>query len=130
LGKELGVRELWLKDDSANYPTFSYKDRVVAVAVTRAIEFGFTTVGCASTGNLAHAVSAHAAAAGLDAVIFIPHDLESGKVVATQMFGPRLVKIRGNYDDVNRLCTEIADEYGWGIANTNPRPYSTPAPHT
>jgi threonine synthase len=125
LGKELGVRELWLKDDSANYPTFSYKDRVVAVAVTRAIEFGFTTVGCASTGNLAHAVSAHAAAAGLEAVIFIPHDLESGKVVATQVFGPRLVKIRGNYDDVNRLCTEIADEYGWAIVNVNLRPYYT-----
>jgi threonine synthase len=125
LGRELGVRELYLKDDSANYPTFSYKDRVVAVAVTRAIEFGFTTVGCASTGNLAHAVSAHAAAAGLEAVIFIPHDLEAGKVVATLVYGPRLVKIRGNYDDVNRLCTEIADEYGWAIVNVNLRPYYT-----
>ena len=125
LGRELGVRELYLKDDSANYPTFSYKDRVVAVAVTRAIEFGFSTVGCASTGNLAHAVAAHAAAAGLSAVIFIPHDLEAGKVVATLVFGPRLVKIRGNYDDVNRLCTEIADEYGWAIVNVNLRPYYT-----
>ena len=125
LGRELGVRELYLKDDSANYPTFSYKDRVVAVAVTRAIEFGFDTVGCASTGNLAHAVAAHAAAAGLEAVIFIPHDLEAGKVVATLVFGPRLVKIRGNYDDVNRLCTEIADEYGWAIVNVNLRPYYT-----
>jgi threonine synthase len=125
LGRELGVRELYLKDDSANYPTFSYKDRVVAVALTRAMEFGFDTVGCASTGNLAHAVAAHAAAAGLEAVIFIPHDLESGKVVATLVFGPRLVKIRGNYDDVNRLCTEIADEYGWAIVNVNLRPYYT-----
>ena len=125
LGRELGVRELYLKDDSANYPTFSYKDRVVAVAVTRAIEFGFDTVGCASTGNLAHAVAAHAAAAGLSAVIFIPHDLEAGKVVATLVFGPRLVKVRGNYDDVNRLCTEIADEYGWAIVNVNLRPYYT-----
>jgi threonine synthase len=125
LGRELGVRELYLKDDSANYPTYSYKDRVVAVAVTRAIEFGFTTVGCASTGNLAHAVSAHAAAAGLEAVIFIPRDLEAGKVVATLVYGPRLVKIRGSYDDVNRLCTEIADEYGWAIVNVNLRPYYT-----
>jgi threonine synthase len=125
LGRELGVRELYLKDDSANYPTFSYKDRVVAVALTRAIEFGFDTVGCASTGNLAHAVAAHAATAGLKAVIFIPHDLEEGKVVATLIFGPRLVKIRGNYDDVNRLCTEIADEYGWAIVNVNLRPYYT-----
>ena len=83
------------------------------------------TVGCASTGNLAHAVAAHAAAAGLEAVIFIPHDLEAGKVVATLVFGPRLVKIRGNYDDVNRLCTEIADEYGWAIVNVNLRPYYT-----
>jgi len=125
LGRELGVRELYLKDDSANYPTSSYKDRVVAVALTRAIELGFDTVGCASTGNLAHAVAAHAAAAGLSAVIFIPHDLESGKVVATLVFGPRLVKIRGNYDDVNRLCTQIADEYGWAIVNVNLRPYYT-----
>ena len=125
LGRELGVRELYLKDDSANYPTASYKDRVVAVAITRAIEFGFDTVGCASTGNLAHAVAAHSAAAGLRAVIFIPHDLETGKVTATLVFGPRLVKIRGNYDDVNRLCTQIADEYGWAIVNVNLRPYYT-----
>jgi len=125
LGRELGVRELWLKDDSANYPSFSYKDRVVSVAITRAIEFGFETVGCASTGNLAHAVAAHAAAAGLRAVVFIPHDLETGKVTATLVFGPRMVKIRGSYDDVNRLCTEIADEYGWAIVNVNLRPYYT-----
>jgi threonine synthase len=125
LGRELGVRELYLKDDSANYPTSSYKDRVVAVALTRALEFGFDTVGCASTGNLAHAVAAHAAAAGLKAVVFIPHDLEAGKVVATLVFGPRLVRIRGNYDDVNRLCSEVADEYGWAIVNVNLRPYYT-----
>ena len=90
-----------------------------------AIEFGFDTVGCASTGNLAHSVAAHAAQAGLEAVMFIPHDLEKGKVVGTLVFGPRLVKIRGNYDDVNRLCTEIADEYGWAIVNVNLRPYYT-----
>src|SRR5215467_2636095 len=89
LGKELGVRELWLKDDSANYPTFSYKDRVVSVAITRALEFGYDTVGCASTGNLAHSVAAHAASAGLRAVVFIPHDLETGKVTGTLVFGPR-----------------------------------------
>jgi threonine synthase len=125
LGKQLGVRELWLKDDSANYPTFSYKDRVVSVAITRALEFGYDTVGCASTGNLAHSVAAHAAAAGLRAVVFIPHDLETGKVTGTLVFGPRMVKIRGSYDDVNRLCTEIADEYGWAIVNVNLRPYYT-----
>jgi threonine synthase len=125
LGRELGVRELWLKDDSANYPTFSYKDRVVSVAITRAIELGFQTVGCASTGNLAHSVAAHAAAAGLRAVVFIPHDLETGKVVSTLVFGAHMVKIRGSYDDVNRLCTEIADEYGWAIVNVNLRPYYT-----
>jgi threonine synthase len=125
LGKQLGVRELWLKDDSANYPTFSYKDRVVSVAITRALEFGYETVGCASTGNLAHSVAAHAASAGLRAVVFIPHDLETGKVVGTLVFGPRMVKIRGSYDDVNRLCVEIADEYGWAIVNVNLRPYYT-----
>jgi threonine synthase len=125
LARELGVHELYIKDDSANYPTFSYKDRVVAVALTKALEFGFDTVGCASTGNLAHAVAAHAAAAGLRAFVMIPHDLEAGKIVATQVFGPRLVKIRGNYDDVNRLCSEIADKYHWAIVNVNLRPYYT-----
>jgi threonine synthase len=125
LARELGVRELYVKDDSASWPTYSYKDRVVAVALTRALEFGFDTVGCASTGNLAHAVAAHAAAAGLRAFVMIPHDLEEGKVVATLAFGPRMVKVRGNYDDVNRLCTQIADEYGWAIVNVNLRPYYT-----
>ncbi|MCC5830370.1 MAG: threonine synthase [Phycisphaeraceae bacterium] len=125
LAAELGVRELYLKDDSANYPTFSYKDRVVAVAVTKAIEFGFETVGCASTGNLAHSVAAHAAAAGLEAFVMVPHDLEEGKIVGTRVFGPRLVKIRGNYDDVNRLCAQIADKYPWALVNVNLRPFYT-----
>jgi threonine synthase len=123
LGRELGVRELYLKDDSANYPTSSYKDRVVAVALTRALEFGFDTVGCASTGNLAHAVAAHAAPRAR-AVIFIP-TTSSGQGRGHARLQARLVKIRGNYDDVNRLCTEIADEYGWAIVNVNLRPYYT-----
>jgi threonine synthase len=125
LAREIGVRELYIKDDSANYPTFSYKDRVVSVALTRAREFGFETVGCASTGNLAHALAAHAAAAGLEAVVLIPHDLEEGKVVGTLVFGPRMVKVQGNYDAVNRLCTQVADRYGWAIVNVNLRPYYT-----
>ncbi len=125
LAKELGVRELYVKDDSANYPTFSYKDRVVAVALTKALEFGFDTVGCASTGNLAHSVAAHAAAAGLRSFVMIPHDLEEGKVVGSLVFGPRMVKIKGNYDDVNRLCSQIADKYNWAIVNVNLRPFYT-----
>ncbi len=125
LAAELGVRELYIKDDSVNYPTFSYKDRVVAVALTKAIEFGFDTVGCASTGNLAHSVAAHAAAAGLRAFVMIPHDLEEGKIVGCLVFGPRMVKIRGNYDDVNRLCSQIADKYKWAIVNVNLRPFYT-----
>lgn len=125
LAAELGVKELYIKDDSANYPTFSYKDRVVSVALTKAVEFGFDTVGCASTGNLAHSVAAHAAAAGLDAFVMIPHDLEEGKIVGSLVFGPRLIKIRGNYDDVNRLCSQIADKYNWAIVNVNLRPFYT-----
>ncbi|MEE9212686.1 MAG: threonine synthase [Phycisphaeraceae bacterium] len=125
LAKELGVKELYIKDDSSNYPTFSYKDRVVAVALTKAIEFGFDTVGCASTGNLAHAVAAHAAKAGLRAFVMIPHDLEEGKIIGSQVFGPRMVKIQGNYDDVNRLCSQIADKYNWAIVNVNLRPFYT-----
>ena len=117
--------ELWIKDDSVNYPTYSYKDRVVSVAITKAIEFGFDTVGCASTGNLANSVAAHAAHAGLNCFVLIPHDLEQGKVLGSPIFGPRAVAIRGNYDDVNRLCTEIADKYGWAIVNVNLRPYYT-----
>ena len=125
LAEQLGVRELYIKDDSANYPTFSYKDRVVAVALTKAAEFGFDTVGCASTGNLAHSVAAHAAAAGMQAFVMIPHDLEEGKIIGSQVFGPRMVKIQGNYDDVNRLCSQIADKYNWAIVNVNLRPFYT-----
>ncbi|GAB4196752.1 MAG: threonine synthase [Phycisphaeraceae bacterium] len=125
LAAELGVKELYIKDDSANYPSYSYKDRVVSVALTKAIEFDFDTVGCASTGNLAHSVAAHAAAAGLRACVMIPHDLEEGKIVATLSFGPRMFRIKGNYDDVNRLCSQIADKYRWAIVNVNLRPYYT-----
>lgn len=125
LAERLGVRELWIKDDSANYPTFSYKDRVVSVAMTKACEFGFDTVGCASTGNLAHAVAAHAAASGLRAFVMVPHDLEEGKMVGMTVFGPQVVRINGNYDDVNRLCSQIADKYNWAIVNVNLRPFYT-----
>jgi threonine synthase len=125
LAKQLGCRELWLKDDSCNYPTYSYKERVVSVAISKAVEFGFDTVGCASTGNLANSTAAHAAAAGIKCYVMIPHDLEQGKVLGSLIFGPRMVRIRGNYDDVNRLCTEIADKYGWAIVNVNLRPFYT-----
>src|SRR5215217_713949 len=125
LAKELGCADLWIKDDSCNYPTYSYKERVVSVAISKAIEFGFDTVGCASTGNLANSTAAHAAAAGIRCFVMIPHDLEQGKVLGSLIFGPTMVRIRGNYDDVNRLCTEIADKYGWAIVNVNLRPYYT-----
>jgi len=125
LAAELGVNELYIKDDSANYPSFSYKDRVVSVAITKAIEFGFDTVGCASTGNLAHSVAAHSAAAGLRTFVMVPHDLEEGKMVGMSVFGPKVVRIRGNYDDVNRLCSQIADKYNWAIVNVNLRPFYT-----
>lgn len=125
LAAELGVKELYIKDDSANYPSFSYKDRVVSVAITKAIEFGFDTVGCASTGNLAHSVAAHAAAAGLHTFVMVPHDLEAGKMVGMSVFGPKVVRIAGNYDDVNRLCSQIADKYNWAIVNVNLRPFYT-----
>src|SRR3954453_15931482 len=123
LAKRLGVRELYLKDDSVNHPTFSYKDRVVSVAATRAVELGFTVFGCASTGNLANSVSAHAARLGLQCSVFIPHDLEVGKVLGSAVFRPHVIGVRGNYDDVNRLCTQIADRFGWGFANINLRSY-------
>jgi len=125
LAAVLGVRELYVKDDSVNHPTFSYKDRVVSVAISKAIEFGFDTVSCASTGNLANSVAAHAARAGLNCYIFIPDDLEQGKVIGSTIYGPRAIAIRGNYDDVNRLCSEIADKYGWAFVNINMRPYYT-----
>ena len=125
LAAALGVDELYVKDDSVNHPTFSYKDRVVSVAISKAIEFGFDTVSCASTGNLANSVSAHAARAGLDCFIFIPDNLEQGKIIGSAIYGPRTVAIRGNYDDVNRLCSEIADKYRWAFVNINLRPYYT-----
>ena len=123
LGEVLGVKELYLKDDSVNHPTFSYKDRVVSVAISKAIEFGFDTVSCASTGNLANAVAAHAAKAGLNCYVFIPNGLEQGKIIGSAIYGPRTIAIQGNYDDVNRLCSEIADKYGWAFVNVNLRPY-------
>ena len=125
LAAALGVKELYVKDDSVNHPTFSYKDRVVSVAISKAIEFGFDTVSCASTGNLANSVSAHAARAGLNCFIFIPDNLEQGKVIGSAIYGPRTVGIRGNYDDVNRLCSEIADKYRWAFVNINLRPFYT-----
>ncbi len=125
LANALGVEELYVKDDSVNHPTFSYKDRVVSVAITKAIELGFDTVSCASTGNLANSVSAHAARAGLRCFIFIPDNLEQGKVVGSAIYNPTTVAIKGNYDDVNRLCTEIADRYRWAFVNINIRPFYT-----
>jgi threonine synthase len=125
LAAALGVEELYVKDDSVNHPTFSYKDRVVSVAISKATEFGFDTVSCASTGNLANSVSAHAARAGLNCFIFIPENLEQGKILGSAIYGPRTVAIRGNYDDVNRLCSEIADKYRWAFVNINIRPYYT-----
>ncbi len=125
LGAELGCRHLYIKDDTVNHPTLSYKDRVVSVAITKAREFGFTTVSCASTGNLATAVAAHAARANLKCYIFMPEGVESGKVVGSTIYGAQVITIRGNYDDVNRLCSEIADKYGWAFVNINLRPYYT-----
>jgi threonine synthase len=122
LGEALGIEELWLKDDTVN-PTGSFKDRVVTVAITVAREFGFDVAACASTGNLANATAAYAAASGIDAYIFIPADLERAKVVATAAFGATVVAIKGNYDDVNRLCSEVADAYPWAFVNVNVRPY-------
>ena len=123
LAERLGVAELYIKDDSVNHPTCSYKDRVVSIAATRAVELGFEVFGCASTGNLANSVSAHAARLGLDCFVFIPHDLERNKILGSAVFRPHIVAIRGSYDDVNRLCTEIADRHGWGFANINLRSY-------
>ncbi len=123
LGALLGVKELYVKDDSVNHPTFSYKDRVVSVAISKALEFGFDTVSCASTGNLANSVAAHAAKAGLNCYVFIPDGLEQGKIIGSAIYGPRTVAVKGNYDDVNRLCSEIGDKYGWAFVNVNLRPY-------
>src|SRR6202142_2573903 len=125
LGAELGLKNLYIKDDTVNHPTLSYKDRVVSVSITKAREFGFTTVSCASTGNLATAVAAHAARAGLQCYIFMPTGVEAGKVVGSTIYGAKVITIRGNYDDVNRLCSEIADKYGWAFVNINLRPFYT-----
>jgi threonine synthase len=122
LGEALGLRQLYIKNDCVN-PTWSFKDRVVTVAATKAREFGFDTLACASTGNLANSVSAHAARAGLGAFVFIPADLEQGKVIGTGVYGATLVAIDGNYDDVNRLCSEVAGKYPWAFVNVNMRPY-------
>jgi threonine synthase len=123
LADELGIDELYIKDDSVNHPTFSYKDRVVSVAATRAVELGFPVFGCASTGNLAGSVAAHGARLGLPTYVFIPNDLEPAKVLGAAIYNPTVVAVEGNYDDVNRLCTQIADRYGWGFANINIRSY-------
>jgi threonine synthase len=123
LAERLGIdAELWIKNDAAN-PTHSFKDRVVAVAVAKARELGFETVACASTGNLANAVAAHAAAAGLASFVFVPADLEEQKLLATAVYGTNLVGVRGNYDDVNRLCTQLAETHPWAFVNVNLRPY-------
>ena len=123
LGAYLGLDELYIKNDTVNHPTLSFKDRVVAVALTRARELGFETVACASTGNLANSVAAHAAAAGMKCYVFIPGDLEAAKVLGNLIYRPNVVEIEGNYDDVNRLCSEIAGEHGWAFVNINIRPY-------
>jgi threonine synthase len=122
LAKRLGLREVWVKNDAAN-PTHSFKDRVVSVAVTRARELGFETIACASTGNLANSVAAHGAALGLESFVFIPSDLEEQKVLATGIYGTKVVAVEGNYDDVNRLCTELCAERDWAFVNINLRPY-------
>ncbi len=122
LGRKLGLENLYIKNDSVN-PSFSFKDRVVTVAATKAKEFGFDTLACASTGNLACSVAAHAARAGMKAVVFIPADLERGKVVGAAIYNPTLVAVDGSYDEVNRLCSEVADNYPWAFLNINVRPY-------
>jgi threonine synthase len=122
LAERLGLKEVWIKNDAAN-PTHSFKDRVVSVALARARELGFETIACASTGNLANAVAAHSAAAGLESFVFIPSNLEEQKVLATGVYGTHIVGVRGNYDDVNRLCTELSGEHEWAFVNINMRPY-------
>lgn len=123
LAEKLGIARCWIKNDSVTHPTLSFKDRVVATAINAAQAFGLDTIGCASTGNLANSVAAHAARAGMKSWIFIPHDLEQGKVIGTQVYSPNLVRIKGTYDDVNRLCAQVADYFGWGIVNVNLRGY-------
>src|SRR6195952_1683342 len=122
LAAQLGIREVWIKNDAAN-PTHSFKDRVVTVALAKAQELGYEVVACASTGNLANAVAAHAAAAGLESYVFIPSDLEEQKILATGVYGTNVVGVKGSYDDVNRLCTELSSERDWAFVNVNVRPY-------
>lgn len=123
LAKTLGIKELYIKDDTVVHPTLSFKDRVVAIALTKAREFGFDTVACASTGNLAHAVSAHGAMIGFNRFIFIPAALEASKIIASLVYEPNLIAVDGNYDEVNRLCSEIANKYRWAFVNINIRPF-------
>ncbi len=123
LARRLGLKKLYIKNDAVNMPTLSFKDRVVSVALTRAKELGFTTVSCASTGNLANSTAAIAAHAGLDCCVFIPSDLEAGKVLGTLIYSPTVMAVHGNYDQVNRLCSEVANTHGWGFVNINLRPY-------
>jgi threonine synthase len=123
LAKALGIKALYIKNDTVNYPTLSFKDRVVSVALSRAVELGFKVVACASTGNLANSVAANAAAAGLKSYVLIPADLEQGKVLGSLVYGTQVIGIHGPYDQVNRLCSEIAGKYGWGFVNVNLRPY-------
>lgn len=123
LGRVLGLDDLYIKNDSVNSPTLSFKDRVTAVAINKALEFKLEAVGCASTGNLANSVAANAASAGLPAYILIPENLEPNKITATSIYGARVIAVRGNYDDVNRLCTEVAERHPWGFVNVNLRPF-------
>ena len=123
LSKALGVKELYIKNDAVCYPTLSFKDRVVSVALSKAKEFGFRVVACASTGNLANSVAALASAGGFKSYIFIPYDLEQGKILGTLIYGTNLIGIKGSYDEVNRLCSEIAENYGWAFVNINIRPF-------
>ncbi|MGL5081131.1 MAG: threonine synthase [Microcoleaceae cyanobacterium] len=123
LARRLGLKNLYIKNDAVNMPTLSFKDRVVSVALSRARELGFSTVSCASTGNLANSTAAIAAKAGLDCCVFIPADLEAGKILGTLIYNPILMAVKGNYDQVNRLCCEVANTHGWGFVNINLRPY-------
>src|SRR5438552_11247918 len=123
LAAALGVKQLWVKNDAVNYPTLSFKDRVVSVALSKAREFGFQTVGCASTGNLANSVAANAAAAGMQSYIFVPADLEKSKILGTSIYGARLIGVSGTDDEVNRQCKHGAWKYGWGFVNINLRPF-------
>lgn len=123
LAESLGVSKLWIKNDAVNFPTLSFKDRVVSVALSKALEFQMTTVGCASTGNLANSVAAQAASAGLETFILVPADLERTKILGTAVYGAKVIGCQGTYDEVNRLCTQIALKYGWGFVNVNLRPF-------